>query len=245
MFEWFKRRNEKDLEFVDTHRTVYQHHPVRRAKDVKPLTFDIQKKKYGKHMLPHCPGMIDYAEVGYIVPAWIDMHILANKAGVVHYIGSASRGPRGFSQGREMDPRPVEGTFELQDGIPAVALNFGSPWGVFASKNISALVMPAYYHSNVLDDLHVIPGVVDYKKFHTLNFICMPKRKCEVHIKAGDPLLHVIPIWNKEFNAGYGPGTQEQLDAFSNEIAGDDKQYYRKYYMFKKSYNIQSNEETS
>lgn len=247
MFSWLKRfkKNPLDLEFVDNSRSVYQHFPVKRAKDFHPLTFNHQKKTYGKHLLPHCPGMIDYAEIGYIIPAWVDIHILANPAGVVHYIGSRTRGTRGFLQGREMDNKTVEGlpSFHVEDGVPPVALNFGSPWSVFASKNISALVMPPIFHANYLDDLHVVPGVVDYEKFHTINFICMPKRRCEVHIKAGDPLIHVIPIWNKEFNAGYGPGTDEQRDLSLNEIPRDDPQYYRRYQMHKKKYNITTKEE--
>ena len=38
-----------------------------------------------------------------------------------------------------------------------------------------------------------------YNKFTTLNFICSPKHECEVEIKAGDPILQVIPfITNKD-----------------------------------------------
>ena len=80
IFDFLKKK--KDLEFVDTKRTAYQTYPVMRAVDVKPRTFEYQKNKYKKHLLPHCPGMIQYAEMGYIIPAWIDIHIKANKAGV-------------------------------------------------------------------------------------------------------------------------------------------------------------------
>jgi hypothetical protein len=59
-----------------------------------------------------------------------------------------------------------------------------------------------------------------------------------VHIKAGDPLLHVIPFWNKEFNAGFGPGSQDQVDKWNNEIPGDDKQYYRKFQMLRKVFRL-------
>lgn len=236
MINFFKKQ--RDLEFVDTSRNAYQTFPVMRAIDVKPRSFDIQKQKHQKHLLPHCPGMIQYAQLGYIIPAWIDIHIMANKAGVSHYIGSADRGNRGFLEGRVMEANVVEGISTPQDGVPLTPLNFGSPWGIFAKGDVTALLLPAYYHSNFLDDLDVFPGSVDYKSFHTANFICAPKRKCEVHIKAGDPLLHVIPFWNKEINAGYGPGTQDQLDKYDNMIPGDDKQYYRKFHMLKKVFNL-------
>jgi hypothetical protein len=236
MFDIFKKK--KDLEFVDVHRTAYQTYPVMRAVDVKPVTFEHQKTKYEKHLMPHCPGMIQYAEMGYIIPAWVDIHIKANKAGVAHYIGSQGRGTRNYLPGRAMDPKIIDGIFEPEDGIPLTALNFASPWGVFAKGNVTALLLPAQYHSTFLDDLLVLPGSVDYQKFHTTNFICVPKRECEVHIKAGDPLLHVIPFWNKEFNAGFGPGTDVQIDKWNNEIPGDDKQYYRRFQMLKKVFRL-------
>lgn len=236
MFDLFKKQ--KDLEFVDTSRTAYQTYPVMRAADVKPVTFEHQKTKYHKHLMPHCPGMIQYAEMGYIIPAWVDIHIKANKAGVAHYIGSSDRGTRNYLPGRAMDPNIIDGIFEPEDGVPLTALNFGSPWGIFAKGDVTALLLPAQYHSTFLDDLLVLPGSVDYKKFHTSNFICVPKRECEVHIKAGDPLLHVIPFWNKEFNAGFGPGTDVQIDKWNNEIPGDDKQYYRRFQMLKKVFRL-------
>lgn len=236
MINLFKKT--RDLEFVDTSRTAYQTFPIMRAIDVKPRTFDIQKNKHQKHLMPHCPGMIQYAQLGYIIPAWVDIHIMANKAGVVHYIGSKDRGDRGYLEGRFMEANVVEGLVHPQDGVPVTPLNFGSPWGIFAKGNVTALLLPAYFHSDFLDDLEVFPGSVDYQKFHTANFICAPKRKCQVHIKAGDPLMHVIPFWNKEFNAGFGPGTDEQLDYYKNTMPGDDKQYYRKFQMLKKVFNL-------
>lgn len=236
IFDFFRKK--RDLEFVDTKKTAYQTFPVMRAIDVKPRTLDIQKSKYQKHLLPHCPGMIQYAQLGYIIPAWVDIHIMANKAGVSHYIGSDNRGTRGYLSGREMDSNIIDGLVAPEDGVPVKPIIFGSPWAIFAKGNITALLLPAYYHSEFLDDLEVLPGSVDYKNFHTANFICVPKRKCEVHIKAGDPLLHVIPFWNKEFNAGFGPGTDAQTDKCINEIPGDDNQYYRKHQMLKKVFNI-------
>ena len=237
MFSFFKKK--PDIEFVDTLRNSYQTVPIMRAKDVKPTTFSVQKKKYEKHLFPHCPGMIDYAELGYIVPAWVDIHILANKAGVTCFIGSGKRGDGGHARPREMDARFIDGAFKTEDGITPTVLHIGSPWSVFCRKNITAMILPAFYHSTFLDDLHIIPGTVDYQKFAQMNLICMPKRACKIHIKVGEPLLHIIPFENKTISAGYGPGTQEQLDAYKNEIPGTTvKQYYRKNMATKKEYGL-------
>ena len=238
---WFKQK--KDIEFVDTKKLSYHNFTVERACDVKTNTYNTQLSKYGKHIMPKCPGILDYAQYGYIIPAWVDIHIMANKAGVSWHIGDRSkRGDRGFENGVPMEAELVDGAFNVEGGIPPSAILFSSPWKIFANKNISAFINPAFYHSTFLDDLHVVPGIVDYSGFHVVNFICMPKRECTVHIKAGEPLLHVMPFYNKDISASVGPATDKQIDKCANLIPGDDKQYYRKFMSVKKRF---SKEETS
>jgi hypothetical protein len=181
--------------------------------------------------------MIDYARMGYIVPAWTDIHILANKAGVSHYVGSKKRGSP-FAAGRPMDASIVEGVLDPEDGIPLTVLHFASPWNIFAAKGISALVMPAIYHSNFLDDLTILPGVVDYEKFNTLNMICVPRRACDIRIPAGDPLLHVIPLRVDDIKGGFGPATIEQHGMIGNQMHTGDSQIYRKMYQTVKKFTL-------
>jgi hypothetical protein len=48
----------------------------------------------------------------------------------------------------------------------------------------------------------------------------------------------VIPVFNKEFTAGFGPGSDAQIDSTNNQIPGDDSQYYRKNFLVKKVYQL-------
>jgi hypothetical protein len=241
MFSLFKK--EKDIEFVDISRNAYQKFPVMLAKDVPTLGKDTRIEKHGINKFAHCPGMIDYANMGYIIPAWVDIHIKANKAGTVYRTGSAKRGDRGYAQPRKMDQTIVDGMLNVEDGIDLTVLHIGSPWHIFTSKNVSALLLPASYHSPFLADLHIWPGAVDYKNFHSANLICSPKRECEIHIKAGEPLLHVIPFLNKDMLSGYGPGTNQQVDSINSQITSGDSQYYRKYLGIKKFFGLDKTED--
>jgi hypothetical protein len=227
-----------DLEFVDVSKSAYLKTPIKLAKEISPAFTETQKQASGKFVFANCPGMTDYAQLGYIIPAWVDMRIIANKAGVRAFIGSQNRGSHGFDQPTKMEANMVNGIFNTEDGIPLEALKFVSPWKIFTTKNISALLLPAVFHSTFLDDLYVYPGIVDYKDFHVTNFICSPKRKCEIEIKAGDPLLHVIPFVNTEIKAGYGPASAEQIDTCRNEIISDDNQFYRKFLRYTKSFKL-------
>jgi hypothetical protein len=242
MFDWFKK-NDIDFKFAEvSDGVVYPHYPPILAKDLKPLK-EHQEKKYGEYKFPGCPGMHDYARLGYIIPAWSNLHIKANKAGFIGIAGSlgeeSQRRGTNIKQPQFMDNTIVDGLFELKDGVSPQILNFPAPWKIHSTKNISCLVLPAFYHSNFLDDLYVYPGVVDYKGFVTINFICAPKRPCEVKITAGDPLLHVIPfITNKDIVAAYGPATKEEEDHGKVLKWYHETNFYRRYYMIRKKFKL-------
>lgn len=232
---WPFTKQQKDLEFIDTSDKTYTRFPILRAKDVKPLCYEHQKSKYGKVQFPKCPGMIDYAQLGYIITAHVDINIMANKAGVLTSVGSQQRGDGGFQKPRRMESAILDG-YATADGVEPVPLLLDLPWKIFTPHNMSAIVLPALYHSDFLDDLSVWAGVVDYNKFHTLNFIFSPKRECNITIKAGTPILQIIPFINQEISAGYGPGTPEQRSLAANQIPSGDTQFYRKFYMQAKKY---------
>lgn len=244
MFNWFKK-NDIDFTFSDTFEgTIYPHYPPVLAKDLKPLK-EHHEQKYGEYKFPGCPGMHDYARMGYIIPAWSNFHIKANKAGTIAMAGSA--GPDSEKRGTAVkQPQPMakditDGLFEIKDDVKPEIYNFPGAWKIFGHRNVSCLVLPAFYHSNFLDDLYVFPGVVDYTDngFNTINFICSPKRKCEIEIKAGDPVLHVIPIiTNKDIVADYGPATQFEYDYSKILKWFHEKNFYRKFYMLKKKYKL-------
>lgn len=242
MFNFFKKRDDADFKFVDTLGVFYNHYPPVLAKDLKPLK-EHQEEKFGDYKFPGCPGMHDYSRMGYIIPAWTDFHIKANKAGTITVVGNlgedAKKRGTAAAQPQPMSPDIVDGLFNIQDNVKPTIYNFPSPWKVFANKNLSCLLLPAYFHSNFLDDLYVYPGVVDYKGFTVLNFICSPKRPCEIHIKAGDPILHVIPILHdKEMVASYGPSTTDQKYYWKQLKWFHEKNFYRRYYMLRKKYKL-------
>ncbi len=258
VFNFFKK-DIPDLQFVDSSRQVYTHYPVLLAKDVKPFFKEFQEKEQGSYNFPGCPGMHDYSRMGYLITAWVDIHIKANKAGTVIMLGtdtkdkSAKAKPHPFQNPMEILPPEsrirdafpmatdvTNGLFQFQDGIKPTAFNIPGPWKIYGKKNISALLLPATYHCPFLDDLYLYPGVVDYREFTTANVILSPKRKVELTIPAGTPLLHVIPFeTTHDITANYGPGTVEQLDNHKSPKKFYEGNWYRKYYMIKKKFKLE------
>lgn len=257
------KSSQEDLQFIDTTKIVWPHYPPILAKKLPPLK-DRQMSQFNSYTFMGCPGMFDYASMGYIIPAWCNFHIKANKAGSIAIIGSKGedfekRRPSFYPPHKvntplinpndpdiedkivtpkNMDVGIIRGLLQ-PDGTPPVIWSFPGVWKLDGKPNVSALIMPAFYHSTFLDDLYVYPGVVDYHGFYTINFVCTPKRKCEVEIKAGDPILQVIPfITNKDFNASYGPPEREQAHKFKLTKWFHEKNFYRRFLMVKKVFKL-------
>ena len=216
-----------DLEFVDTSRLAYQIHPIRTARETPAHFQKKQIAQYGKFKFADCPGMIDYKNYGYIIPAWDDIHILANEAGVMVHIGGTTRETK-FGHARDMSVDIASGIF-TPDNIPLQPIHITNPWNIIVNnKNVSATLVGASYHSSFLDDIYVYPGIVDYGNFTSANFIFAPRRACDITIKAGEPLLQVLPFETKGIKCGYGPASEYQMDKV-NSLYSTAKQFYRKY----------------
>ena len=239
----FTKNNVKDLEFVDTTRMAYMHNPVQKASEVIPHFKKRQVEKYKKFEFIACPGMVDLKNYGYIIPAWDDMHFIANESDCMALIGgTGGKRQSPFAKPKLMSTSIAEGILENQDNVPLKVFHFGSPWRLSCqNKEISALIQAATFHSSFLHNLNVYPGIVDYGKFSTINLICSIKRKCEFTIKAGEPLLHVIPFHGKGISAGFGPGDQHQIDEATG-TKSSTAQWYRKYITRKKETNLTSQE---
>lgn len=237
-WQFWKKKQEFDVNFVDTLGFAQESFPIRLAKNEPLSVTDHQKEKYGKLKFHLCPGIIDYARYGYIIPAWDTIKIKANRAGVVAFY--YNRNINGDSASlTNMETNIVDGVFQPTD-IPFRVFKADSPWKVVCNKDISAMLMPAFYHSKFLDDLHIYPGIVDYKSFSAVNIIFSAKRPCEVTINAGEPLLHVLPFHNKPISASYGMASIDELAKTNSPIYSMFKHLYRKKDSIKKTFELNS-----
>mgnify|MGYP006286359427 CR=1 FL=1 len=229
-----------DLEFVDLTNTIFATVPIQLAKDVPISSRELIEKKGNKFTFPLCPGMWDFARMGYILPAWTDFHIKANKAGVAIVLGGGGK-TTPFLSPFQMDTS-ISDEFVEYNGVSDNVYNFASPWRVFSNtKNISCLLLPAWYHARkeILDNMYFYPGVVDYDRFRALNVIVSVMNKCTLHIKAGEPLLHIIPFFNERIVCGYGPPTPAQAAESNYDPVTHTSHFYRKKHQVKKDYKLE------
>lgn len=243
-FKFWKNKSEPNfVKFKDTTGLAYGHNPIVPANQVPAHFAKFQKnRKEEVNNFEICPGLPDYKNTGWIIPAWEEIFIKANRVTSSGFVGNAgSEYSSGFKNCIKMDKNIIQGVFKPMNDVDYTPLHFGAPWSVYVTRDdVSLLVMPAFYHSNFLDDLYVYPGIVDYSnKFCAINFICSARRECEVRIKAGEPLLQVIPLIKNTYTATIGKATQKEMDMFSKRYSMTN-QFYRKYVQIKSKYKIEN-----
>lgn len=238
----FNKRESKrpDVEFLDTTRKAYQYHPIQLAKNTPAHFRNEQLEAFGTQKFSVCPGMMDLKNYGYLMTAWDDINIIADKGGTLMFLGGGPGGKREpeFHSPKLMDAGLALGVFK-PEGIPLEVFHIGSPWSISVNNpKISAMVLPPYFHSRFLDDIYIYPGIVDYGNFTSINLICSPKRACKLTIKAGEPLLQILPFEGKEISAGYGPADDYDKDRHDSAFS-TAKQFYRKYIQINKKATIE------
>lgn len=212
--------------------------PVVAASRIRPKW---RKEQTGDNKFHDCPGMLDYANTGYIVTAHTDIHIIANEVGGhIRVMGTPVHGP----DGDRLNPGPfdygmVKGLAQLEDDVKGRADKIPLPWSVQFPKGYSAYVMPAIMHAEYLDNIFVYPGVVHFDKYHQLNFVYTARKVCDFVIPAGTPLLHIIPFKREDFVAVCDKATIEEREIHLHSMPSRKKRYYRRFLADQKSYKME------
>jgi hypothetical protein len=255
----------KEIEFTayDMSNWVLNHFPIVPANEVPFIGKSLQDKdKDNDKKFVQCPGMVDYKNYGWIMPAWDDIHLYGSEMNSMIYYGAPNdvHGKRfkldiENTDSKERVPLNNPCPFDVKaagsmsaDIIKGYAgkenykpLHCTTPWAF--SGDISLMILPAFYHSNISQIADVFPGIVDYsEKFNTINFILSVKKEGHSLIKAGTPLLHIIPIIKNNYTCNIDTSANLKNNRTLNVIPGNFKQYYRKLFMRKSKFKVNLND---
>jgi hypothetical protein len=180
-----------------------------------------------------CPGMHDYLQEGYLILAHTDIHIKANGVGISVTTPLCP----------EPNLQPVPMDFEVVDGMAPIATDVvkavtkvSLPYGIYLEPGHSAHLLPPLIHADYLDKIFVYPGTVDYDTFHVANFIFSCIKPCEFTIKAGTPLLHVLPFKRVSYHGTTGPATKKEVAWIRFGFPSRAMGFYRRMFHSKKVY---------
>ena len=206
---------------------------IKLAKDVKPKWLSNQRNNEPKDKFVQCPGMDDLYKAGYIIPAWTDITIKANKAGTMVKFQNLYTVPEA-----RMSPKLVSDIIEIDKNVKFTPIKITTPWSIFTKRGYSALVQPATFHFPFLRDIFIYPGIVDYDNFSTVNVIFCALRECEIFIPAGTPLLQVIPYKREIVTGEVSSANKKDSDFFNFGYPTRVKAAYRKFFHKKKVYKL-------
>lgn len=234
--KWLRREKAPTFRFVAYPGNCSVATPVVSSARIKPKWL---RKQTGEAKFTDCPGMLDYSHAGYIITAHADIHIKANSEGVVIEVQGMHIEPHEAARSNpaQFNYSIVEGMIEPVD-VERSAWKIPLPWGVFAEKGFSGYLMPAIMHADYLDKIFVFPGIIDFDKFHTINFVFSPLKECEFIIPAGTPLLQVLPMRRDEITAECGKATERDVDEMTFNMASRLPRYYRKFLSQRKVFKM-------
>jgi hypothetical protein len=168
-----------------------------------------------------CPGFLSLYKQSWMIPMWSDLIIETKEDGSYNY-----KLPVNHSWSRVSSHPPFQYRGGFKDKIHFKLL---CPWTVIDKKGTPFAYIPATWS---LADTHpllsFLPGVVEFAYNHSVHAnIIAPKISMRYEFNAGTPLIHLLPLTDKqvEFKTHVVTETEfKQLDKDTNP------RYYNKFY---------------
>lgn len=182
--------------------------PPKLAKESKPdwwYNMEVQKGPHRQASVKHCYGMKDLYDEGIMVPAWGDYDITVSPTGPIN-VQSPVQQTEGHSSVHLLD----NGRSPWAEYVNA---KLHSPWAMYCDEPIKwALLQPAWAQTDP-QSMITVPGMTEFRYQHQAHANMIFKRGKQpytVKIKAGDPLIHIVPITERPLEIEYKVLSQQE-----------------------------------
>lgn len=165
------------------------------VKSRRPSWFKHIKKDVSNNV-KGCAGFIDLYADSVTIPAWQDIKI------TVHPNGNADiNAPQEQWSG-------VAFAEQLDNQAPGVwpnhvAIKFISPWLMECNKDVHWTMIQPVWDQKAPCDYIIVPGSLEFKYYNKSNIFALfpiTDQTKEYHIKAGEPLVMLVPKFGEEFD---------------------------------------------
>lgn len=138
--------------------------------------------------LKRCVGIVNYFSNGFVIPSWTDFTL--EDAGTRLFTTDTM-----FNLKVEHHIRPTYGDELYKDYVHAKVV---PPWLIEEKTGIKFTWNQFDWTENINADFRILSGIVDYKINHSANINMFFKKKTIINVKAGEPLVHIVPLTEKE-----------------------------------------------
>lgn len=155
-------------------------------------------RNMGKHQgsVRSCPGTVDYLTSGATLRFWTNAHLKPDmredsKWSVeMDSVGHAPyRYEMEFFRYGQVGKCPMT---EMRSVEKSAYPKFVNPWNVITAPGWSTLVVPPLWEMN--NNYHTLGAIVNTDYYHTLNWVINITTDKPFSIKAGTPIMHLIPF---------------------------------------------------
>ena len=181
-------------------------------KNQKKLLSDIRQEATFSHVRA-CPGIFDVCKTGYVVPLTYDICIRYKEGKLETYSTfedkPLSDNPLGrFYQSAEAAREPVSEHVKIP-GINRTILKFESSYFVKAPKGVKLLFMPLPYNDTYHYEANI--GILDPAIANIITMQFWWNKRDEIFIKAGTPMMQIIPLTEKKLNMVCRQANEKEL----------------------------------
>ena len=232
MFNFFKKK--PLFEFYTNNPAALKHHPVQPVSNELSKILKKVKRDETETSIKKCPGIIHYNKLGYIVYAWQDIEIeTEDNAEAFSWKTPLNindfetkidiNGPT-LSEIMYMKPELFYNYFPRPDTLKCV-IKINTPWSVKMPDGYSLIYAPFWYDNETR--FSVIPGLFDSNEHNYLNVqIYWHVIGGKEIIRAGTPLVRLIPIKNEDFDFVSRMSTREENLEYKMKMYQQNKGIY-------------------
>jgi hypothetical protein len=193
---WFKRKK-IIVDCLTFDKTIYEYSQLQKAIKFYPDWWKKLPNEYyhGVYTVPtmkRCHGLIDNYAYGFILPLWSDLNLII-KDRKIHQWQYAD----GFSEAVIHDSAQMG---DYMDGSEAAHIKLTTPWRLKSKSEVPFHCVQPYWNYKPFAFMSMPSGIINFKYQPSLNvnmFINV-KENSMIELKFGTPLLHIIPLTEKE-----------------------------------------------
>lgn len=151
-----------------------------------------------------CVGISSFFRNGFIIPLWTDANLgyATVSNGYTNNIQLVTQFSDGFTKGQVHEQKQIGNEFMPEETY--THFKIFSPWVFECSEDIDWLWSQPTYNFKYPDQLIILPGALEFKYNSNVFINCSIRKLNEtrtptmLQLEAGQPLVHLIPITDRE-----------------------------------------------
>jgi hypothetical protein len=201
MFDIIIKRKKLIVDCFTSNPAILEYFPITPASKNYPewwkkmeATFPHVSQSGIEHPAPtikRCDGLLGLYSKGFHIKMWSDLILETNDNGEFRYQYSSD----------ENHPIVSHSKRQLGPSLdPYVHIKILSPWMIEEKTGVDFLFSGSCWnYVDKLFDWNIVPGVINFKNQSSTHInLFMPSKGSRLELTAGDPLIHIIPISEKD-----------------------------------------------